>query len=879
MIDRGLKPYRSILALRTDDVVLFQQNAGLYAASLEGNSNQSTKLRIRKDEGDSFALITETEIWNGVRIATFPLESSTLIIVAENGSRSDNFEHQANVFQFNPKQELEIVHKINMSHSSDVAIWEDKQNIFMSVAQFMKEGPGGMTSRVEMPLYKWRGKHFDIVQRLGTSRCTRISPFAIGDVHFVALANSQADEGDEKTYSEILRYNVQTEEFEVFQRILTHACKDIRYFRIYMNNEMEHFLIVANFNNGDGDEYNGPPSIIYKFVDSYFIPFQSIQLRDVRQWEPITDSGNVLLIASTLDGLKFFQYDGWHFVDSKTNLPEIFQNGGIGTIRAYRFEEKNILVVVKEEYDTTITLFEITFSSADNLKRRHHHLLKWCQRSIEDIDDKDMSIIGDSFRGDIVEEPDSASQTKMSDSDTMKSTLDTYQLKLSQMEDIMKDSLQSQKEHTIKRNITTNDMILNNAANLNSANIETINNIELDGILGNTFDINEGFIIDSEIEYNFIRTEEPIFPKKINSHSPDDILRTNRGISVDTMTVFGNVNFKNAVQVVDKINNIALNSLLLLEGHQDFNDFNLASIDIKELKTNILNDRPLNLNIIREGKKSGVKRKDEPIVKHLDQLKVKSLVVGGFINDIDIPTLFKYALRKSGSHNITKTYYFDNIVVDNVETDTMSGKQVTTDLIKITGGKYNINKDIMFTNDLFVKNLTALEFLDNIPVIDGKLDILLKNSAEPQSVRGIKSFENLELLDAIKLQGKIRGKAFDNMNPVVRVNSDLERDGDLRITGDVVVEEMITSGNVVTVDGRNSLLRVEESGLELDKADIPIHLAFSQHINVEELFADRINNIDPASWLVNGAKQTQIVKGWKQFDGDLEITGDTEFSE
>lgn len=53
-------------------------------------------------------------------------------------------------------------------------------------------------------------------------------------------------------------------------------------------------------------------------------------------------------------------------------------------------------------------------------------------------------------------------------------------------------------------------------------------------------------------------------------------------------------------------------------------------------------------------------------------------------------------------------------------------------------------------------------------------------------------------------------------------------------------------------------------------------MSFFQHINVDDVFARRINNIDARLLVVNGAKQTQVVEGWKKFKGDLEITGNTE---
>lgn len=91
----------------------------------------------------------------------------------------------------------------------------------------------------------------------------------------------------------------------------------------------------------------------------------------------------------------------------------------------------------------------------------------------------------------------------------------------------------------------------------------------------------------------------------------------------------------------------------------------------------------------------------------------------------------------------------------------LSDKKVSENLVQITEGAHDIHKDVRFTQDLFVNNLTAFKFLNNIPVRgDGGLDVLLKDTPEEQSITGVKTFENLELYDSIKLQGKIDGKFF-----------------------------------------------------------------------------------------------------------------------
>lgn len=120
---------------------------------------------------------------------------------------------------------------------------------------------------------------------------------------------------------------------------------------------------------------------------------------------------------------------------------------------------------------------------------------------------------------------------------------------------------------------------------------------------------------------------------------------------------------------------------------------------------------------------------------------------------------------------------------------------------------------------------------------------------------------------------------MDKIKPFVTIDSNLELEDDKRIIGDLIVEEIIRTDNIVSSERLNSLRRVQNEGLRLTDVEIPDRMSFSQHLNVDDVFARRINNIDARLLVVNGAKQTQNVRGWKKFRGDLEISGNTEVGE
>ncbi|KAK9700492.1 EPTP domain [Popillia japonica] len=130
---------------------------------------------------------------------------------------------------------------------------------------------------------------------------------ALGALNFLAIANYQHDDGRTRIYSEIFKYNIDTEVFESHQRILTNGAVNVQFFSLKNNGLEEIYLVVANSVKDENHVQSSVNSIIYKYVDKYFIPFQTpgtaprnVQVRPlssstmVIQWdEPDTPNGQV----------------------------------------------------------------------------------------------------------------------------------------------------------------------------------------------------------------------------------------------------------------------------------------------------------------------------------------------------------------------------------------------------------------------------------------------------------------------------------------------------------------------------------------------------------------------------------------------------------
>lgn len=466
--------------------------------------------------------------------------------------------------------------------------------------------------------------------------------------------------------------------------------------------------------------------------------------------------------------------------------------------------------------------------------------------------------------------------------DEMRIKIISFSLLLENVENITRNSLQSIETHIIDHGLTADTVVLNNDAFVNNLYTNSINNIDINRLLDQTINVNDGFQLNVA-EFETIRIEGETIPKTFNGHDSTALLHLTDDLMLDELIVNGDVLANNGVMVQGKINNnlVIDENILLVSGDQEFLGDNIT------IKSTQVNNNIVEIDNIDAKFLNGIDLlstlspliNDKINVDKLNKLTVKTFVIGGFINDVDFRTLDKYALRKQGDQEISEKYVFDSIEANNmvIRDGLLSGRNIFDDLILIDDGDYDIEQDIMFNNDeLTVNNLEIRKNLNGIRVINNdKLDILLTNSNTTQHVTGHKTFQNLNLLNPIKLQGKIKSRELEKINPVITIDKMLEFDGDYIVTGDIFVEQFLVTDDIVTSDSLYSLRKLETDGLALTDKEIPVHLDFVQQLNLDEIFVDKINGIDADNLVINGYNQTQIIQGGKLFNGDVYITGET----
>lgn len=173
--------------------------------------------------------------------------------------------------------------------------------MFLAVSQQMQIKSNQTIYDTTTIVYKWLGGHFDIVQELPTYNAQNLAINIIGNANFLAVANKRNDRGASNIFSEIFKYDLDSQQFLPHQKIATKSASDVAFFTFVVEKFRETFLIVANYYD-EGfksifvlhvphtivfvESNEEAKSIIYKYVDDYFIPFQCLEIVGVTGWLP-----------------------------------------------------------------------------------------------------------------------------------------------------------------------------------------------------------------------------------------------------------------------------------------------------------------------------------------------------------------------------------------------------------------------------------------------------------------------------------------------------------------------------------------------------------------------------------------------------------------
>lgn len=277
-----------------------------------------------------------------------------------------------------------------------------------------------------------------------------------------------------------------------------------------------------------------------------------------------------------------------------------------------------------------------------------------------------------------------------------------------------------------------------------------------------------------------------------------------------------------------------------------------------------------------ERMKRDASNQSTPIDHKSEPLIFNNVIVEGLVNGVDLNFIVKNALRTNvKNQRLLGEFKFGRLKAKSLQT--FDGKLSNVSLSTIARTNVDqtyIKSPIRFTQTLQIDNLQILNRLNEILIIDGKLNALFKRSRNPQVITGQKEFESIVLLEPITLRGKINisNSVLNKIKPIVTVDEDiLIENAAVSFVGNVTIKNILSAGNIFGQSIRYSVGQVLEDGLRLDEpVDFPIE--FIQPIQIGDLESpSRINGIPLESLIRRNVSDVQKITATKIFTSDLSI--------
>ncbi|KAG7158434.1 Thrombospondin-type laminin G domain and EAR repeat-containing protein-like 1 [Homarus americanus] len=228
-----------------------------------------------------------------------------------------------------------------------------------------------------------------------TKHAMGVEAFTIQSRQFLVVANHHDDKGNPNIESEIFVYDPTRSRMQPFQRILTRGARDWVAFSFTSGPDAEYFLAVANEYTLDyeGNRNYAVESVIYRYEDNKFIPFQCIQTYGAREWAVYQGPQGELLLAvvNGQTGVAFYQYNGWTFVNIN------FKVSTAGAERVWIGSLPNtlnqVVVTVANPQDPTNRplVFYTQWQYISPLADYHREARAWCESFTERIMGDDLA--------------------------------------------------------------------------------------------------------------------------------------------------------------------------------------------------------------------------------------------------------------------------------------------------------------------------------------------------------------------------------------------------------------------------------------------------------------------------------------------------------
>jgi hypothetical protein len=174
------------------------------------------------------------------------------------------------------------------SNQINVKMWTHNKDLFL-IYTYLSDPAA---PRDSCAIYKLEDGNFKVIDYLPCQNTRVVEFFSIGHEFFVFLGNYPENNSTSNTFSTIMRYEPSRQKFRRYQKLYTNSITVGKYFFFDFNGQLQHFLFIGNSYeiNEFGVITYDAPSVIYKLVNGYFVPLQTIRVTHVKDVVPIVVS-------------------------------------------------------------------------------------------------------------------------------------------------------------------------------------------------------------------------------------------------------------------------------------------------------------------------------------------------------------------------------------------------------------------------------------------------------------------------------------------------------------------------------------------------------------------------------------------------------------
>lgn len=274
------------------DICMFRINETSMAVGLRYVKNGDNVLTIYRREKSTFHQVFEFSSKHLTKIDCRAVRNVGYIAVVNSISSADESSEIPSSFVYsvkiNERNELDIdtMQIFPEPNQINVRLWSRNDDLFLIYTYSANTVPSTCT------LYKLFGETFNATDFLPCQNSRVVEFFRIRKELFIFIGNYRELNGTTNTFSSIMRFNATTSKFNIHQKLYTNAIRVGKHFYLDYNRQRQHFLFIGNsyeLNEFGAINYD-VPSIVYKFVNGFFVPLQTINVKHVRDVAPIVSS-------------------------------------------------------------------------------------------------------------------------------------------------------------------------------------------------------------------------------------------------------------------------------------------------------------------------------------------------------------------------------------------------------------------------------------------------------------------------------------------------------------------------------------------------------------------------------------------------------------